>query len=124
MSDYNRNKFMVHNGNNWKLENNANYIIFELLEQIRNIYKLNEEEFQQKMEDDPVFEEKIKKVFIKYYNFIFDEIDDEELDQLQLERKNNLKKRISIELLKELYNNREKVIENYKKCTNNNLIDK
>ena len=64
--DYNRCKFMVHDGNNWNLSQNEELIIFQVLEHVRKLYfsKIDDEEFEQKFEKDQVF----SKEFFNFQN--------------------------------------------------------
>ncbi len=126
MSDFNRDKYMVFDGNDWVLNQNGELLAFEILEHIKKLYNINEtKEFENKLENDANFEKFFNATFKKYFDYLFDEVDDIDLSPEELKKKNNFKLMIDNEIKNKLYNNRLNVISNYKKKyeTENKLID-
>ncbi len=122
MPDFNRGKFMVYDGNSWMLNLNEQIIIFDILEHIRKLYDIhNTDELEKKLEE-PEFERKFNITFKRYFDFLFDEIDETELSPKEIQKKNEFKEMMDREIINKLYNNKKTVIENYKKYYQDNLI--
>lgn len=116
MGDYNRGKFMFFDGTSWNLNQNEEYVIFEVLEHVRNLFnEYNDEEFELKLRTDRIFRENFNTTFKKYYDYIYDEIEDEELNDNELKKKNNFKKLMDIEVKNRLYNKRQIPIDTFEK---------
>lgn len=127
MGDYNRGKFMVHDGTDWNLNQNEEYIIFEVLEHVRNLFnEYNDEEFEQKLERDVLFRQNFNTAFKKYFDYIYDEVADADLSNDELKKKYNFKKMMSSEVKNKLYNKRQIPIdthEKFKNILNNKLLE-
>lgn len=116
MGDYNRGKFMFFDGTSWNLNQNEEYVIFEVLEHVRNLFnEYNDEEFELKLRTDRNFRENFNTTFKKYYDYIYDEIEDEELNDNELKKKNNFKKLMNTEVKNRLYNKRQIPIDTFEK---------
>ncbi len=117
MGDYNRCKFMVHDGNNWNLSQNEEFIIFQVLEHVRKLYfsKIDDEEFEQKFEKDQVFRNEFNTTFKKYYDYIYDEVEDAYLSQQELQKKRDFKELMNNEVKNKLYNKKKFVMNTYEK---------
>ncbi len=123
MPDYNRGKFMYYNGNDWELTQDDENIIFQVLEHVRKLYNINNnEELEEKLETDREFNRKFNTTFKKYYDWVFDEVDDNELSAQELKKKNDFKEMMSKEIVNKLYNNRNKVKKNYEKFDRTNQL--
>jgi hypothetical protein len=123
MPDYNRGKFMYYNGEQWKLTQDDENIIFQVLEHVRSLFNINNnEELEEKLEKDKKFCAKFNTTFKKYYDWIYDETDDMFMNKQELKKKNDFKALISREIVNNLYNNREKVKKNYEKLESSGLI--
>ncbi len=122
MSDFNRDKYMVYNGDNWVLNQNGEMLAFEILEHLRKLFHLNEtEEFQHKIENDKNFAKHFNVTFKKYFNFLFDE-DETEMTKEEIKKHNDFKQMIENEIIIKLYNNKTNVIDSYNKNYNKNNI--
>ncbi len=116
LGDYNRGKFMFYDGTSWNLNQNEEYVIFEVLEHVRNLFnEYNDEEFELKLRTDRNFRENFNTTFKKYYDYIYDEIEDEELNDNELKKKNNFKKLMGTEVKNRLYNKRQIPIDTFEK---------
>ncbi len=124
MGDYNRGKFMVHDGTDWNLSQNEEFIIFQVLEHVRKLYfsKINDEEFEQKFEHDRNFRNEFNTTFKKYYDYVFDEVDDIYLSPQELQKKRNFKELMNNEVKNKLYNKKKFVMNTYEKSKNNLLM--
>ncbi len=123
MPDYNRGKFMYYNGNDWELTQDDENIIFQVLEHVRKLYNINNnEELEEKLETDREFNRKFNTTFKKYYDWVFDEVDDNQLSALELKKKNDFKEMMSKEIVNKLYNNRNRVKKNYEKFDRTNEL--
>jgi hypothetical protein len=122
LSDYNREKFMVYNGNDWILKNNGNIIIFDIKEKILKFCNIKREEIE-KIKDGCKILKKIDAVFTRYYNLVSGEIDED--DEYLKKRSDEFQTLIEKELKQLLYNNKEIVIENYSNniITSSNIIE-
>ncbi len=123
MGDYNRCKFMVHDGNNWNLSQNEEFIIFQVLEHVRKLYfsKIDDEEFEQKFEKDQVFRNEFNTTFKKYYDYIYDEVEDAYLSHQELQKKKDFKELMNNEVKNKLYNKKKFVMDTYEKNKGNLL---
>jgi hypothetical protein len=123
MGDYNRGKFMVHDGKDWNLSQNEELIIFQVLEHVRKLYfsKIDDEEFEKKFEQDQVFRSQFNTTFKKYYDYIYDEVDDVYLSSQELKKKNDFKELMNNEVKNKLYNKRKFVTNTYEKNKENLL---
>ncbi len=117
MGDYNRGKFMVHDGTDWNLSQNEELIIFQVLEHVRKLYfsKIDDEEFEEKFEKDRVFRNEFNTTFKKYYDYIYDEVEDAYLSVQELQKKKDFKELMSNEVKNKLYNKRKFVLNTYEK---------
>ncbi len=124
MGDYNRGKFMVHDGTNWNLSQNEEFIIFQVLEHVRKLYfsKIDDEEFEKKFENDKNFRNEFNTTFKKYYDYVFDEIDDAYLSNQELQKKIDFKELMNNEVKNKLYNKKKFVLNTYEKNKNNLLL--
>ena len=123
MPDYNRGKFMYYNGEQWKLTQDDENIIFQVLEHVRSLFNINNnEELEEKLENDKKFCAKFNTTFKKYYDWVYDETDDMFMNKQELKKKNDFKALISREIVNNLYNNRDKVKKNYEKLESSGLI--
>ncbi len=124
MGDYNRGKFMVHDGTNWNLSQNEEFIIFQVLEHVRKLFfsKIDDEEFEQKFEKDQVFRNEFNTTFKKYYDYIYDEVEDAYLTSKELQKKKDFKELMNNEVKNKLYNKKKFVLNTYEKNKNNLLI--
>ncbi len=119
MSDYNRGKFMINDGKGWNLSQNEQLILFQVLEHVRKLYfNIDDEEFEKKFENDKVFRSEFNTTFKKYYDYLFDEVDDAFLSAQELKKKNEFKEMMNNEVKNKLYNYRDKVKRNYDKLEN------
>ncbi len=123
MGDYNRNKFMIHDGTNWNLSQNEEFIVFQVLEHVRKLYfsKIDDEEFEQKFEHDRNFRNEFNTTFKKYYDYVFDEVDDNMLSIQELQKKRDFKEMMNNEVKNKLYNKKKFVIDTFEKNKNNLL---
>ncbi len=123
MGDYNRNKFMVHDGKDWNLSQNEEFIVFQVLEHVRKLYfsKIDDEEFEQKFEYDRNFRNEFNTTFKKYYDYVFDEVDDNMLSIQELQKKRDFKEMMNNEVKNKLYNKKKFVIDTFEKNKNNLL---
>ncbi len=117
MGDYNRGKFMIHDGTNWNLSQNEELIIFQVLEHVRKLYfnKIDDDEFEEKFENDRNFRSEFNTTFKKYYDYVFDEVDDTVLSVQELQKKKDFKLMMNNEVKNKLYNKRKFVIDNHEK---------
>jgi hypothetical protein len=118
MNDKNRKQYMIYNGVNWHLVKEN--IIYEITEHIRDFVDLKLEDLQKRIENDKNLKDTIHAIFFKYYNMYYDETDEETKERKE-EFKNMVDKRIGLFL----YNNRQKIINNFEKLLNeeqNNYI--
>ncbi len=124
MGDYNRGKFMVHDGTNWNLSQNEEFIIFQVLEHVRKLFfsKIDDEEFEQKFEKDQVFRNEFNTTFKKYYDYIYDEVEDAYLTSKELQKKKDFKELMNNEVKNKLYNKKKFVLNTYEKNKHNLLI--
>ncbi len=124
MGDYNRGKFMVHDGTNWNLSQNEEFIIFQVLEHVRKLYfsKIDDEEFEKKFEHDRNFRNEFNTTFKKYYDYIFDEVDDNMLSYQELQKKRDFKELMNNEVKNKLYNKKKFVLDSYEKNKTNLLL--
>ncbi len=111
MNDKNRKQFMTYNGDDWELKKKN--VIYEILEQIKDFYDLKFEEIKYKVEKNPKLKDLIHCVFKKYYDMVYDENEDETNEDIR--RKENFKEMVNNEIELCLYNNKDKVIENFEK---------
>ncbi len=123
MGDYNRCKFMVHDGTNWNLSQNEEFIVFQVLEHVRKLYfsKIDDEEFEEKFEHDRNFRNEFNTTFKKYYDYVFDEVDDNMLSIQELQKKRDFKEMMNNEVKNKLYNKKKFVIDTFEKNKNNLL---
>ncbi len=116
MNDYNRGLYMIHDGKDWNLRKDEEFIIFSVLEHVRDLYnEYNDEELEAKLESDPKFNRSFTSTFKKYFDYVYDEIDDKELDEKELKKKNEFKEMMNKEVKNKLYNKRKLPKENYDK---------
>jgi hypothetical protein len=120
MNDKNRNQFMIYNGVDWQLVQKN--IIYEITDNIKNFVDLKLEEIEERINKDNKLKETIHAIFFKYYNMYYDETDEE-----TKERKEEFKNMVDKKIALFLYNNRQKVINNYEQLLieeNKNFIIK
>ncbi len=124
MSDFNREKYMVYDGEKWVLNQNGELLAFEILEHLCKLYNLNKTtEFTEKLKTDKIFARHFNVTFKKYFNCLFDE--DSDISEEELKKHNEFKQMIENEIIVRLYNNKTSVIDSYKKNydSDNNLLD-
>ncbi len=126
MNDYNRGLYMIHDGSKWNLRKDEEFIIFSVLEHVRDLYnEYNDEELEKKLESDPKFNKSFQATFKKYFDYVYDEVDDKELDEKELKKKNDFKALMNKEVKNGLYNNRnipKKSAELLENLINNGLL--
>ena len=116
MNDYNRGLYMIHDGKDWNLRKDEEFIIFSVLEHVRDLYnEYNDEELEAKLESDPKFNRSFTSTFKKYFDYVYDEVDDKELNEKELKKKNEFKEMMNKEVKNKLYNKRKLPKENYDK---------
>ena len=119
MNDYNRGLYMIHDGKEWNLRKDEEFIIFSVLEHVRDLYnEYNDEELEEKLESDPKFNKNFQATFKKYFDYVYDEVDDKELDEKELKTKNDFKRKMDLETKNKLYNKRHIPKDNYDKLQN------
>ncbi len=119
MNDYNRGLYMIHDGKEWNLRKDEEFIIFSVLEHVRDLFNVhNDEELEEKLESDPKFNKNFQATFKKYFNYVYDEVDDKELDEKELKTKNEFKRKMDLETKNKLYNKRHIPKANYDKLQN------
>lgn len=116
MGDFNRGKFMIHDGSGWNLNQNEEYVIFEVLEHVRELFnEYDDEEFEDKLHNDKKFRDNFNITFKKYFDYIYDEAEDAQLNENELLKKQNFKKLMESEVKNRLYNKRQIPIDSYEK---------
>jgi hypothetical protein len=119
MNDYNRGLYMIHDGKEWNLRKDEEFIIFSVLEHVRDLYnEYNDEELEDKLINDPKFNRSFTSTFKKYFDYVYDEVDDKELDEKELKKKNDFKEMMNKEVKNKLYNKRKLPKQNYDKLKN------
>ncbi len=114
MPDYNRGKFMYFNGVQWQLTQDEENVIFQVLEHVRKLFDINDnDELELKLETDHVFRKNFKATFKKYYDWVYDEDDEACMSEQDIKKKNDFKAMMSREVVNKLYNNRDLVRRNY-----------
>ncbi len=119
MNDYNRGLYMIHDGKDWNLRKDEEFIIFSVLEHVRDLFNVyNDEELEAKLESDPKFNKNFQATFKKYFNYVYDETEDKDLDEKELKTKNEFKHKMDLETKNKLYNKRNIPKANYEKLQN------
>ncbi len=107
MNDYNRGLYMVHDGTQWNLRKDEEFLIFSVLEHVRNLFnEYNDEELEEKLEKDINFSKDFQTTFKKYFDYVYDEVEDKELDEKELKKKKEFKEKMDKEVKNGLYNYR------------------
>ncbi len=105
MNDYNRGLYMIHDGNQWNLRKDEEFIIFSVLEHVRDLFnEYNDEEFEEKLEKDINFNKNFQTTFKKYFDYVYDEVEDKDLDEKELKKKKEFKLKMDKEVKNGLYN--------------------
>ncbi len=107
MNDYNRGLYMIHDGNQWNLRKDEEFIVFSVLEHVRDLFnEYNDEEFEEKLEKDINFNKNFQITFKKYFDYVYDEIEDKDLDEKELKKKKEFKQKMDKDVKNSLYNYR------------------
>ncbi len=107
MNDYNRGLYMIHDGNQWNLRKDEEFIIFSVLEHVRDLYnEYNDDELEEKLEKDLNFKKNFQTTFKKYFDYVYDEVEDKDLDEKELKKKKEFKMKMDKEVKNGLYNYR------------------
>ncbi len=126
MNDYNRGLYMIHDGTQWNLRKDEEFIIFSVLEHVRDLFnEYNDEEFEEKLEKDVNFSKNFQTTFKKYFDYVYDEVEDKDLDEKELKKKKEFKMKMDKEVKNGLYNYRhipQKNAELLENLINNQII--
>ena len=126
MNDYNRGLYMIHDGTQWNLRKDEEFIIFSVLEHVRDLFnEYNDEEFEEKLEKDINFSKNFQTTFKKYFDYVYDEVEDKDLDEKELKKKKEFKMKMDKEVKNGLYNYRhipQKNAELLENLINNQII--